>query len=107
MKTITIDDTPFQEFSIPFEDDFITVTLNFRLGSWFMSVSYLDKSLNGIKLASAVLMLTGKNLPFDIVIDDKGSELDPFSVDSFSLGFFEFNLIERDELVSIRGFEVE
>jgi hypothetical protein len=107
MKTISIDDTPFQEFSIPFEGNFITITLNFRLGSWFMNLNYLDKSLNGIKLSSAVLMLAGKNLPFDIVIDDKGSDLDPFSIDSFSLGFFEFNLIERDELVSIRGFEVE
>lgn len=107
MKKIIIDSTEFQEFSVPFEGDFIRITLNFRQGAWFMSINHLDKDLNGIRLSSAVLMLTGKNLPFDIVIDDKGSGLDPFSADSFERDFFDFNILERDEVENIRGYEVE
>jgi len=107
MKQITIDSTEFQEFTIPFEEDFIRITLNFRQGSWFMDLSYEDKTLNGVRLSSAVLMLTGKNFPFDIVIDDKGSGLDPFAADSFEREFFYFNLLDRDEMENIRGFEVE
>ena len=107
MIKIDIDSTPFQEFLVPFEDENIRIILNFRQGSWFMSLNYLDKDLNGIRLASAVLMLTGKNLPFEITIDDKGSGIDPFAVDSFEREFFDFYILERDEVIEIRGFEVE
>ena len=107
MKKITIDSTEFQEFSISFEGEFIRITLSFRQGSWFMDLNYKDKDIKGIRLSSAVLMLTGKNFPFDIVIDDKGSGIDPFAADSFERGFFDFNLLEREEGEDIRGFKVE
>jgi len=107
MLKINIDDTPFQEFSIPFEGELINIVLSFRLDSWFMDLDFKKKSVKGLKLSSSVLMLQGKNLPFDIFIDDKGLKLDPFHTDSFSKGLFDFLLVERDELTDLRGFEVE
>ena len=107
MKKIEIDSTEFQEFSIPFEGELVTVTLNFRFDNWLMSVSYKDKEVNNLRLSSGVLMLTGKNYPFDILIDDKGTGLDPFRADSFEEDMFDFNFIDREEVESLRGYEVE
>ena len=107
MLKIDIDATEFQEFTVPFEGEFITITLNFRQHIWLMNAAYKEKKVNGLKLSSGVLMLVGKNFPFEIVIDDKGSGLDPFSPDNFEKGIFDFYILERDEISEIRGFEVE
>lgn len=107
MIKIVIEADEFQEFEVPFEEENIKIELNFRLNRWFMNVSYQDKSLNGVKLSSGVLMLTGKNFPFEIFIDDKGLGLDPFSVDCFERGLFDFYILERNEIEYIRGYEVE
>ena len=107
MLKIEIDKTAFQSFLIPFEGENIDITLNFRSGYWFMDLKYKDKEVYGLKLSSAVLMLQGMNLPFDIIIDDKGNGLDPFSVDCFELSIFDFYVLEREDMKTIRGFEVE
>jgi len=103
MRKIIIESEPKQEFLIPFEDDFIKVELDFRMERWFMNVSYKDKKVNGLKLASGVLMLQGKNLPFDIFVDDKGLGIDPFRVDCFESGLFDFYLLEREDIEVIRN----
>lgn len=107
MTKINIDSTEFQEFFVPFEDDLITISLNFRFDNWLMNVSYLDKELNGVRLSCGVLLLEGKNLPFEIIINDKDSGLDPFSADCFERELFEFLILDRDEVEALRGFEVE
>jgi len=107
MIKIDIDSTPSQEFSVSFEGELIRIVLDYRLSTWLMNVSYKSKSVNGLKLASSVLMLQGKNFPFDILIDDKGLEIDPFQLDSFSNGAFDFLLLERSDVEGIRGFKVE
>jgi len=107
MLKVPIDNTGYQEFLLPFEGEFITITLNFRIDVWFLDLKFKDKSRNGMKLSSNVLMLQGMNLPFDIIIDSKETGLDPFSLEAFSLDRFDFNIIEREELATIRGFEVE
>ncbi len=107
MTKIDIDATEFQEFQVPFEDDLITIALNFRFDNWLMNVSYLEKELNGVRLSSGVLLLEGKNFPFEIVIDDKGLGLDPFTADCFERQLFEFLILDRDEITNLRGYEVE
>lgn len=107
MIKVDIDSTEFQEFSVPFEGELINIILNFRFDNWLMNVSYKDKELNGLRLSSAVLMLEGRNFPFEIIIDDKGQGLDPFSAEAFEDGIFDFYILERDEVVNIRGYEVE
>ena len=107
MIKLDIEPIPYQEFLTPFEGQFIRIILNFRQGQWLMSFKFNEKELNSLKLSSGVLMLAGQNLPFEIVIDDKGSGLDPFSIESFSNGFFDFLILDRSEISSIRGFEVE
>jgi len=107
MRKIQIDNDEHQEFVVPFEGNNVNIVMNFRQGSWFMSVSYKNKAVNGIRVASAVLLLMGLNLPFDIIVDDKNLLTDPFSVDSFSSGLFDFYFIDRYELAELRGYKVE
>lgn len=107
MTQIDIDSTEFQEFSILFEGELISVVLDFRFDNWLMNVSYQDKELNGVRLSSGVMLLEGKNFPFEMVINDKGLGLDPFTADCFERNLFEFLILDRDEVEELRGFEVE
>ncbi len=70
-----------------------------------MNFTYGEKAINGIKLSSRVLLLKN-NLPFDLFIDDKGLNLDPFELNSFSDNLFDFCLLEREEIAEIRGYNV-
>jgi len=107
MTKIDISANPFQEMVIPFENENITLTLNFRDDFWFMGLAYKNKKVNGIRLASGVLLLSGKNFPFEVVINDNANSLDPFALDNFESGLFEFLILNRAELESVRGYAVE
>jgi len=107
MTKIDIDNSPSQEFTIPFEGKLIFITLEFRLDYWLIDLTYKEKTLKGLKLSSNVLMLQGINLPFDIMIDGKNSCLDPYTTESFSDNSFDFLLVTREELQEVRKFEVE
>ncbi|MCG3684089.1 hypothetical protein N5915_04430 [Arcobacter lacus] len=105
MLKINIDPNPNQSFNIPYENDIAYIELSFRNQSWYMNITYGDKTINGIRLSSRVLLLKN-NLPFELFIDDKGLNLDPFDLNSFSDNFFDFYLLERDEIADIRGYDV-
>ena len=105
MLKIQIDPTPNQSFNIPYESDTIYIDLTFKKNVWYMNFTYGEKAINGIKLSSRVLLLKN-NLPFDLFIDDKGLNLDPFSLSSFSDNLFDFCLLEREEIAEIRGYNV-
>ncbi len=105
MLKIQIDPTPNQSFNIPYESDTIYIDLTFKKNVWYMDFVYGNKVINGIKLSSRVLLLKN-NLPFDLFIDDKGLNLDPFSLSSFSDNLFDFILLEREEIAEIRGYNV-
>lgn len=105
MIKIYIENTPFQTLKVPFESDYIELRLYFKNRSWYMSMSYKDKKLNGLKLSSRVLLLKGLNLPFELLVDDSELNLDPYELNSFESNF-KLYLLQRDELIQIRGFEV-
>lgn len=107
MTKIDIDSTEYQEFSVPFEGELITVSLNFRIDNWLMDIAYQEKELNGVRLSCGVMLLEGKNFPFEIVIDDKGLGVDPFSADCFEREIFDFFVLGRGEVANLRGYEVE
>ena len=107
MRLIEIDPKPIQRFYVPFEGENIKVELYFKdAGYWIANFSYSDKSINGVMLASRVLLLEGRNFAFDFVIDDKGLELDPYDLNSFDENFSLY-LLERDNMSEIRGYDVE
>lgn len=107
MKKILLTEDIHQSNLIPFEDDFITLELKFIETCWFMNVTYKGKIQNGIRITSGVLLCSGMNFPFDLIVDDKGLELDPFSIDSFTSETFDLLILERNEITALRGYEVE
>ena len=107
MKKLLLTEDIHQSNLIPFEDDFITLEMKFIENCWFANVSFKGKSLNGIRLVSGVLLCSGINFPFDMVIDSKGLDLDAFSIDSFTSEVFDLLLLDRSETESLRGYPVE
>lgn len=107
MKKLLLTEDIHQSNLIPFEDDFITLELKFIETCWFMNVDFKGKTQNGIRVTSGVLLCNGMNFPFELIVDDKGLELDPFSVDSFTSETFDLLLLERNEITALRGYEVE
>ena len=107
MKKLLLTEDIHQSNLIPFEDDFITLEMKFIENCWFANVSFKGKVINGIRLVSGVLLLSGMNFPFELLIDDKGLELDPFALDSFTSEVFDLLLMDRSEIISFRGYEVE
>lgn len=107
MTKILLTEDIHQSNLIPFEDDFITLEMKFIENCWFANVSFKGKSINGIRLVSGVLLLSSMNFPFELVVDDKGVELDPFAVDSFTSEVFDLLLLDRSEITALRGYDVE
>ena len=107
MKKLLLTEDIHQSNLIPFEDDFITLEMKFIENCWFANVSFKGKTINGIRLVSGVLLCTGINFPFDMVIDSKGLDLDAFSIDSFTQDIFDLLLLDRSETESLRGYPVE
>lgn len=107
MRLIEIDPDANQRFLVPFEGENIEVKLTFKdAGFWVASFAYQEKSINGITLASRVLLLQGLNLPFDFTIDDKNASLDPYDLNSFDEQFSLY-LLEREDMINIRGYDVK
>lgn len=107
MKKLLLIEDIHQSNLIPFEDDFITLEMKFIENCWFANISFKGKSINGIRLVSGVLLCSSMNFPFELVIDDKGLELDPFSIDSFTSDVFDLLLLDRSETESLRGYPVD
>ena len=107
MKKLLLTEDIHQSNLIPFEDDYITLEMKFIENCWFANVSFKGKTINGIRLVSGVLLCSGMNFSFELVIDDKGLELDPFAVDSFTNEVFDLLLLDRSEAESLRGYPVE
>ena len=107
MTKILLTEDIHQSNLIPFEDDYITLEMKFVENCWFANVSFKDKTINGIRLVSGVLLCAGVNFPFEFVIDSKGLYLDAFSIDSFTSDVFDLLLLDRSEAESLRGYPVE
>ena len=107
MKKLLLTEDIHQSNFIPFEDDFITLEMKFIENCWFANVSFKGKTINGIRLVSGVLLCSGMNYPFELVIDDKLLELDPFSIDSFVSETFDLLLLDRSEITALRSYDVE
>ena len=107
MKKLLLTEDIHQSNLIPFEDDYITLEMKFIENCWFANVSFKGKTINGIRLVSGVLLCSGMNFPFELVIDDKLLEIDPFAVDSFTNEVFDLLLLDRSETESLRGYPVE
>ena len=109
MKQITIGTEPKQKISILFEDTVIILDIKYRptVRSWTMDINFRDEPLvNGKKLTMGLALLRQFNKPFDIVLqENQNTGIDPFKQDDFQDRVSVY-LLERDDLIELRGYDV-
>ncbi len=100
----------FQTHTIPLDTGDITLQIRFysSVEMWQMSISFQDKSLNGVKLSTGTIHALASNFPFDFIVDDTtGNGVDPYKQDDFSTERCILYMLEADEIEAIRGQDVE
>ena len=106
LEIMNITDDPFQKHTVVSPVAPITLELRFypRAQFWTLSIKYLEKVINGLKLSNGVLHCRSHNLPFDfIVVDKSNTGIDAFKADDFSSGRLRLIMLEREDMELIRG----
>lgn len=109
MKTINIGNEALQTLEVPFENNIINLTVRFSQtrSEWTVDLTYLARTINGVRLAVGTTSLKN-NLPFDFLIEDNSKQgFDPYDAEDFAQNRCTFFLLERVDLVQIRGFDVQ
>lgn len=109
MKQVIISTEPKQKIIIPYEDTNIILIIKYRptIQSWTMDINFRDEDLvNGKRLVCGIQMLKQFNKPFDFaLVDNSKTGLDPFKEDDFT-SRISIYLLERDDLITLRGYDV-
>jgi len=96
------------EVILPNGDVTLRIRFHSSIGMWKLSVTYKEKSINGVKLSAGVLHMRSANFPFDFILEDtSGNGLDPYKVDDFSTDRCILYMLSADEMTEIRGQKVE
>lgn len=82
---------------------------------WRMNVTYTRKDdteaqppINGVKLANGTTHFKHRNWPFDFCVKDTtGNGVDPFRIDDFEVGRCILYFITPEEMIEIRGVDVQ
>lgn len=106
-----------QDHFLEFSRGFALVKLIFHapVQMWTMNVTYTragdespQRPINGVKLSLSTTHIKHRNWPFDFtVIDTTGNGVDPFRADDFESGRCELYFITPDEMIQIRGVDVQ
>lgn len=110
IKILNIGSETNQRHTILFEGGEITLVLKFLpvVGIWTFDVEWKSAQILNIKLSVGVQHINNYNLPFDFVCEDTtGSGLDPTLRDDFQTGRTVLYMLEAQDLVELRGYEVE
>lgn len=108
-KIDNVGDEGFQTIIVPLADGDVRIDIRFlsSVQIWQMSINYLGKALNGVKLSCGVLHMRARNYPFDfIVTDESGAGIDPYKKDDFTSTRSILYMLDADEMEEIRGQEV-
>lgn len=67
-----------------------------------------EPPIYGVKMALGVTHIRHRNWPFDFaVIDTTGEGIDPFRVDDFTTGRCELYFVTPEEMITLRGADVQ
>jgi len=112
-----INDEPIQTHTLEFSRGVIDLKLRFLpvVQIWMMDVTYTkadndqpEPTIYSVKLALANTHVRHRNWPFDFaVIDTSGEGIDPFRIDDFSNGRCEMYFVTPEEMIELRGADVQ
>ena len=107
MKYIPLSDARNQKISIDLDGKKLDLNIVFNnLGSWFLNLEFNQEKVYSLKLTIGVFHLESNNFPFDFIVTDEGSGLDPYKADDF-LQRCKLYLVEKSEVEAIKGTEIE
>ena len=98
-----------QRHIIIFDEQEVELVLRYLspVESWFINVTFANRSAYGFKLALNTLHMLSQNFPFDFVVEDlSGRGVDPFRIDDFSENRCALYMLQTDDMISIRGQDV-
>lgn len=108
IKVKNITDETYQQHSILFEKQSITVELRFlpQVERWMLSASFQGRSVTGIFLSLGVLHINNSLFPFDFIVkESSGTGIDPFKADDFTSRCTLY-MLEAQDMIDIRGLPV-
>lgn len=111
MKIIELSKDPIQSQTVVLDDMDIKITVRFLpvTSMWVLKVE-IDGELiiDGISLSCGSVLMEQFNKPFGFIVEDKSTlGIDPFRIEDFSDGRCAFYMLERDEMIGVRGYDVK
>jgi hypothetical protein len=111
MKQLTnITSDALQRHALIIGEKTAILTLKFIESSqiWVFDIEYEGFTKYGFKLSLGVQHLNNYNWIFDFVIlDTSNSGIDPFKLDDFESGRIELYMLEQNDLLELRGYDVQ
>lgn len=110
MKEISISNDAHQSHVFVYEDKKIEIEVRYltTVELWYIDVLVDDTIiLKGVSLSCGVPMLNQNNTPFGFYLQDNSTlGIDAFNLDDFSNGRITLYLLEREDLIELRGYDV-
>lgn len=111
MKIIELTNDPIQSQTIVVDNLDIKVTVRFLpiIATWTLRVDVDGETvIDGIALSLGSVMMEQDNKPFGFIVEDKSTlGIDPFRLEDFSDGRCVLYMLERDEMIEVRGYDVK
>ena len=112
-----ITSSPRQNHFLEFSRGSVDLQLIFdpAVTMWRMNVTFTragdteaQPTIYSVKLANLTTHFTHRNWPFDFAVEDTtGNGVDPFRVDDFETGRSKLYFLTPDDMIRIRGVDVE
>lgn len=110
MKILTLTIEPKQKLTVLFEDTTIVIVFRFNptVQLWTMNITFRDEVLvNGKSVVLGTPLLEEFNMPFDLIcVDNQKVGIDPFQVGDFASNRVSLYLLEREDTIELRGYDV-
>lgn len=111
MKIIDLSNEPYQSQTVVLDNLDIKITVRFlpTVSMWLMKVDIDGENIiDGVALSCGSVIMQQFNKPFGFIVDDKSTiGIDPFRLEDFSDGRCVLYMLEREEMITLRGYDVK
>jgi len=111
LKIIDISNEPYQSQTVVLDNLDIKITVRFlgTVSMWVLKVDIDGENvIDGIALSCRSVIMEQFNKPFGFIVEDKSTlGIDPFRLEDFSDGRCVLYMLERNEMIEARGYDVK
>lgn len=111
MKIIELSNDPIQSQTVVLDKLDIKITVRFlpMVSMWVLKVDIDGENIiDGVALSCGSVIMQQFNKPLGFIVEDKSTiGIDPFRLEDFSDGRCILYMLERDEMIGVRGYDVK